>query len=174
MWRSLRPGFVAFCQNLRLTAAAAPTFVGGSRSGSSAWGSGWNYQNVVFFAANNGDGVYEVDTGTIDLVANTVTLRRVGSSDPTNNNDGMNCLTAQVPYSTCGNKIYGSTAGAVTDDDCGEGWVADPKAQNEVCETFEGEVSWHIGLLDLGTPPMRTNIRIDLPILLAGAHCLLR
>lgn len=117
-----------------------PSFIG-ANPGNTGWGSGWNYQNIVFFGTNNGAGVFEIDTKSINLVTQTVNLRRVGSSTPTGNNDGMNCMLSTIPYSTCGNKVHGKRAGPVTDEECGDGYIADPTALNEVCESSDGVAS---------------------------------
>jgi len=62
------------------------------------FGAAWSYKNRVFFAANNGRGVFEVDKDTIDLIGLSVTINYVGKSDPTINNDGMNCLELESPW----------------------------------------------------------------------------
>jgi hypothetical protein len=62
------------------------------------WGSGWNFQNSIFFAANEGSGVYEIQIGTLDLVLKTVSTRKVGMSEATESNDGFNCLTGSSPF----------------------------------------------------------------------------
>lgn len=62
------------------------------------WGSGWNFQNQIFFASNEGNGVYEIQIGTFDLEKNTVKGRKAGESDATASNDGFNCLTGSSPF----------------------------------------------------------------------------
>lgn len=64
-----------------------------------SFGAGWNYGGRVFMSENGGRGVYEVVTSTIDLRKRgpTVKVKRAGSSDKTNHNDGMNCMWAPPP-----------------------------------------------------------------------------
>jgi len=72
------------------------------------YGAGWNYQNKVFWAANNGNGVYEVpwtrikpeylNNGFPDDFELVLTL--AGKSDAVVFNDGMNCLSQPDPWIT--------------------------------------------------------------------------
>ena len=97
---------------IRYTAGVTPTFdaeysftitmQNGSPWPSSGKGAAWNYQDAknkdhVYISSNSGSGVVEIDTATFDFAAGTVIANRVGSSDATGNNDGMNCLNAPMP-----------------------------------------------------------------------------
>jgi hypothetical protein len=66
-------------------------------SGNAAYGAGWNFAGRLLFASNDGEGVYEVDVGSIDIDAKKVVFEKVGSSAETNFNDGLNCLTESAP-----------------------------------------------------------------------------
>lgn len=73
---------------------ASGTYAGG-------WGAGWTYNGEVFFANNDGLGVYTIPLGQIDLESNTkVTVKHVGPSNPTANNDALNCIDSPVPWLT--------------------------------------------------------------------------
>jgi len=62
-----------------------------------SFGAGWNYEGKVFMSENAGKGVYEIVTNTVNLKQLSVVVKRVGSSDPTNYNDGMNCMWKAPP-----------------------------------------------------------------------------
>merc|ERR1712142_210110 len=100
------------------------------------YGAAWNFEGRIFFSANSGAGVYEVLLDTIDLTAGTAQLNLVGKSDPTKNNDGMNCPAAPIPYPTCGDKNPGGPMAGqpVTDAECGKGYQYNPAAAKTVCE----------------------------------------
>jgi len=84
------------------------------------FGAAWSYEDKIFFASNVGRGIYEVDLASIDLNALTVDLKWVGKSDPTTNNDGMNCLASVSPWPEQG--------------DCADGFV-EVDAVDGVCPT---------------------------------------
>ena len=63
----------------------------------SAYGAAWAYQGRIFFASNDGEGVYEADVASIDLEGKHVAFEKVGSSAPTNHNDGLNCMVSPAP-----------------------------------------------------------------------------
>lgn len=73
------------------------------------YGASWSYQDNdsvwhVFFAANNGAGIFELDLGTVDLSKSGLglpgaTVKHVGSaSEISLNNDGMYCKRLTHPY----------------------------------------------------------------------------
>jgi len=86
--------------------AAGDGLLSASQNG---FGAAWNYQQRLFFASNFGGGVYEVDKKSINLSALTLTMKWVGKSEPTTNNDGMNCVKSEAPWPESG--------------DCEEGFV---------------------------------------------------
>jgi hypothetical protein len=66
-----------------------------------SWGSGWTFSGGAYFAANSGIGVYQIGLRSVDLEAGTVNVRKVGSSDPVQGNDGMNCANGHTPFPGC-------------------------------------------------------------------------
>lgn len=74
------------------------TGVGLTPASENGFGAAWSYEGRVFFASNAGGGVFEVDTKSMDLIAETVIMRHVGKSEATTDNDGMNCLGAKSPW----------------------------------------------------------------------------
>lgn len=67
------------------------------------YGAGWNYKGKLYFSANNGDGVYQIDKKSIKLEKDGldevgVRLTRVGKSASTTRNDGANCLDQESPW----------------------------------------------------------------------------
>ncbi|HIE67101.1 MAG TPA: LysM peptidoglycan-binding domain-containing protein, partial [Acidimicrobiia bacterium] len=73
------------------------------------FGAAWSHDGRAYFAANSGDGVYEVLIDTVDLEAGTAVVRHVASSEGTAWNDGMNC----VGIPTCIPDTFGSVYGYV-------------------------------------------------------------
>jgi hypothetical protein len=78
---------------------------GGPKKGT-VFGAGWNFQGRLFFATNNGGGVYEIQKDTIktskDQESTIVTLTEAGLSTKTSKNDGANCLDAPSPWCESG------------------------------------------------------------------------
>jgi hypothetical protein len=62
------------------------------------FGAGWNFQDEVFFSRNNGDGVFQINSNSIDIKNKNYRMRVVGRSAKTNQNDGMNCMDAEPPF----------------------------------------------------------------------------
>lgn len=59
-------------------------------------GAAWNYGERVFWSANSGAGVFEVDIKNLDLSGRTnISVTRAGKSEAVNDNDGMNCLVGE-------------------------------------------------------------------------------
>jgi hypothetical protein len=71
------------------------------------FGAGWNFKGRVYFSGNSGAGVYEIPVATMDVYAGAVMLKKVGVSEETAKNDGMNCMNAETPFlppeAGCGN-----------------------------------------------------------------------
>jgi len=65
------------------------------------YGAGWNFNGQLFFASNEGKGVYEIDKHSINIEEKTVSFRKVGESATTSLNDGANCLEAPSPWQEC-------------------------------------------------------------------------
>jgi hypothetical protein len=63
------------------------------------FGAGWHFQNNAYFAENLGKGVVWVDPSSVNIAEETVSLVKVGSSDATDQNDGLNCHGAAPPDS---------------------------------------------------------------------------
>jgi len=63
-----------------------------------AWGSAWIFKTDIFFACNQGGGVFQLDPGSIALDTKTVTFYKAGSSAKTFANDGINCPQARSPF----------------------------------------------------------------------------
>ena len=98
------------------------------------FGAGWTYGGKIFFAANDGlDGVYELEFTAALFAAGSFGFRNIGDSAETDKNDGANCPGAPIPFPTCGNKD--ATSGvAVTDAECGTGYIYDATAATSVCD----------------------------------------
>mmetsp|Transcript_52417 Transcript_52417/g.95730 ORF Transcript_52417/g.95730 Transcript_52417/m.95730 type:complete len:1267 (-) Transcript_52417:51-3851(-) len=69
------------------------------------WGAGWLFGGKVFFASNEGKGVYEIDMKALDLTKDTkglspFALTKMGKASPSAFNDGANCLNAPDPWKT--------------------------------------------------------------------------
>jgi len=62
------------------------------------WGSAWIFKTDIFFACNEGGGVFQLDAGSIELEKKTVKLHKAGISGKTFSNDGMNCLNSRSPF----------------------------------------------------------------------------
>jgi len=63
------------------------------------FGAGWNFMGEVFFASNDGAGVFQVPLGDIQVPSGSaVTIEKVGDSAPIYNNDGMNCIRTYSPF----------------------------------------------------------------------------
>merc|ERR1719420_1845700 len=83
-----------------------------------SYGAAWSYKNRVFFSQNSGGGIYEALINSIDLLAGTVVLGRVGPSFAKGSTDGMNCIDIEFPakYSgRCGPNV--GAYSALTGDD---------------------------------------------------------
>jgi len=72
------------------------------QDGASAFGAAWNFHGEIYFSSNEGKGVFLVPTADLDL-SSTTTLEVLdrGDSDPTNANDGMNCMDSETPFPAC-------------------------------------------------------------------------
>ena len=109
------------------------------------FGSCWTYKDAsasehVYCARNDGGGIYEVMLGSVNLVARTVTLTKLGvSSAATGNNDGLNCLDAVLPFPTCGDKNGGGISpdpNPVTNAECGSGSHYLVAASSTACSAY--------------------------------------
>jgi hypothetical protein len=100
------------------------------------FGAAWTYQNSIYFARNNGDGVYHVRPETIDLVNaarvtypldktfadfGTYKIEKSVSKTPvmSQNNDGLNCRSATPPFP--GACDAGHAVDPLADGKCPEG-----------------------------------------------------
>ena len=109
--------------------------------GNDAFGASWTYDGRILFAANSGAGVFNVEIANVQKAPMSgANVYYVGPSAVTENNDGMNCLTAKNPYATCGFKDTTGKADAavpgsnpVTDEECGEGYYYDTSRSNRLC-----------------------------------------
>mmetsp|Transcript_82575 Transcript_82575/g.151237 ORF Transcript_82575/g.151237 Transcript_82575/m.151237 type:complete len:975 (-) Transcript_82575:92-3016(-) len=69
------------------------------------FGAGWSFGGKVFFASNDGFGVFQVPLDDLDLskavkALEPITMPRIGASDKSGNNDGANCMNAPDPWAT--------------------------------------------------------------------------
>lgn len=62
------------------------------------WASGWSYKSSVFFAAEDGSGVYQVDLGSVNLLSKTLTFMKEGKSAALEWNDGFGCPDLVSPF----------------------------------------------------------------------------
>jgi len=65
---------------------------------SHGWGAAWNFRSELYFASNEGAGVFQLDVGNIDLVKGEVQFVKAGKSMETNSNDGMGCPKGRSPF----------------------------------------------------------------------------
>jgi hypothetical protein len=66
------------------------------------FGAGWSYQGEVYFARNNGEGVFHVHKESLDLTNKKFQVAKRAESKPTNKNDGMCCMEhTPVFYGSC-------------------------------------------------------------------------
>ena len=56
--------------------------IAGGPSSAGSWGAGWTFNNEVFFAVNNGLGIYKAKIDTINIAAMTIEVERAGDSVP--------------------------------------------------------------------------------------------
>merc|ERR1719221_2510479 len=72
------------------------------KDGANVFGAAWNFHGEIYFSSNEGEGVYLVPTADLDL-SSTTTLQLLdrGDSQPTNANDGMNCMDNETPFPAC-------------------------------------------------------------------------
>eukprot|EP00747_Dinoflagellata_sp_TGD_P127946 gnl/TRDRNA2_/TRDRNA2_174461_c0_seq2.p1 gnl/TRDRNA2_/TRDRNA2_174461_c0~~gnl/TRDRNA2_/TRDRNA2_174461_c0_seq2.p1 ORF type:complete len:436 (-),score=69.59 gnl/TRDRNA2_/TRDRNA2_174461_c0_seq2:528-1835(-) len=87
----------------------------------SAWGSGWNFKNELYFARNDCCGVYKIDVPSIDIITRTGRVVKAGSSPKNSENDGMNCMNVDSPFST----TTTTTTSFTGSDDCIKGYIKD-------------------------------------------------
>lgn len=62
------------------------------------WASGWTYKSTVFFAAEDGSGVYQVDLSSVNLLAKTLSFKKEGTSAALVWNDGFSCPDLLSPF----------------------------------------------------------------------------
>jgi len=65
------------------------------------WGSAWNFGGRFYFAPDTGEGVHELDVGSINLKSQPalpVKLKRVSDAQKTDWNDGFNCIKGRDPF----------------------------------------------------------------------------
>jgi len=67
-------------------------------AGDMGWGAAWIFKKDIYFANNEGEGVYQLDVGSINLKDKTVTFNKAGDSMATNSNDGLGCPHARSPF----------------------------------------------------------------------------
>lgn len=67
---------------------------GSDALGSGVYGGGYLYSGSMYFSANSGAGIYEVQ---LDLAAGTYTSKVVGKSFKTHASDGLNCMFTEAP-----------------------------------------------------------------------------
>jgi len=87
------------------------------------FGAGWNFKGKVYFAGNSGDGVYYVPTEVMTIQDSAVLVKKVGESEATRTNDGMNCMSYDSPFPPpepgCGSSL--SEVPAQVDGSCPPG-----------------------------------------------------
>jgi len=65
------------------------------------YGAAWEFGGKVFFAKNNGKGVFEVPLDAIDINTKApITLEYMGPSEKSASNDGFNCMNVPSPWNT--------------------------------------------------------------------------
>lgn len=62
------------------------------------FGAAWNFNNQLYFANNDGKGVYQLEMDSVDLKAGSAKMVKVGSAMETNNNDGLGCPKGVSPF----------------------------------------------------------------------------
>jgi len=66
------------------------------------YGSAWNFQEKIYFAADDGEGVYELDTKSIELKkeGGSAQFHKAGNAQSTPWNDGFSCINDVSPFKT--------------------------------------------------------------------------
>ena len=118
----------------------------------------WTFENTVFAGANDGSGIYIIETGSENGMTlsgsggqgstrggGTCTIRVVGMSAALAANDGLGCYNVRIPFATCGNKNADTapSPNVVTDAECGSGYLFNPSSVRKVCSSVP---------CNLGTP----------------------
>jgi len=88
----------------------------GAPGAPNVWGAAWKWggENTVYFAQDNGEGMYRLKTNTINLETKTAELKLIAPANPTDWNDGFSC-GPRLPYTPnrdkfpCDHELYRST-----------------------------------------------------------------
>jgi hypothetical protein len=107
-----------------------------------AWGAAWNFRNEIFFSHNGGQGVWQLNMNEFDVSDPTVNIsvQHTGSSVPTFTNDGLNCMEASIPFTTCA--TGGAASGPVTSAQCDavvSGGFVRSGSGDSTCEVLPGQ-----------------------------------
>jgi len=62
------------------------------------WASGWTYKSSVFFAAEDGSGVYQLQLSSVNLLSKTLSFVKEGKSAALEWNDGFSCPDSISPF----------------------------------------------------------------------------
>lgn len=62
------------------------------------FGATWHFKTELYYASNSGEGVYQLDLGSVNLKKKEVTFVKAGASAKTNSNDGLGCPKARSPF----------------------------------------------------------------------------
>jgi hypothetical protein len=104
------------------------------------FGAAWNFMNQVFFSSNSGEGVYQIMVSEFSPdVDAAITAQRSGPSSQTASNDGLNCLSAAIPFTLCSDGA--ADGGPITNADCqahNPASMVKPGSQNTACSSFPG------------------------------------
>ena len=142
----------------------------------SGYGAAWSLIDSTgkwhpYFSGNIGrKNLYEAQLSTVNLNSMTVKLIRMGvTTQATDNNDGLYCVEAAIPFPTCGD-INGVSASPnpnpVSDSSCGSGKYFDPENIGITCMASPCEAS--PGGLDhenccSNSPPVATGSPTNAP-----------
>eukprot|EP00419_Tripos_fusus_P050463 CAMPEP_0172824952 /NCGR_PEP_ID=MMETSP1075-20121228/18344_1 /TAXON_ID=2916 /ORGANISM="Ceratium fusus, Strain PA161109" /LENGTH=602 /DNA_ID=CAMNT_0013666315 /DNA_START=230 /DNA_END=2038 /DNA_ORIENTATION=- len=62
------------------------------------WGAAWKFKNDIYFANDEGRGVYHLDIASINLQEKTASFEKAGDSVAMSSNDGLGCAHARSPF----------------------------------------------------------------------------
>jgi hypothetical protein len=117
------------------------------------WGAGWNFNGAIYFAADDGSGLWSFDSKSVDFTAKTSKWTKKIPINHIDWNDGFTCGTTLNPPSikkiTCEHDFYQ----VATFVGKGQPWTHQPEVK-KTSETF-------IRHLDLTTGKFKTDIKVD-------------
>jgi len=94
------------------------------------FGAAWNYNGKLYFAHNGGKGVFQIHVDDLDVMEGAVPIKakRVGISEVSGQNDGVNCIeVTPPPFPDRGDCPFANEEVEPVDGECPEGSVDTPR-----------------------------------------------